>query len=104
MVNTPWMTRREAAAYARVSPQTIDAWRKAGLPSSKQGRRVLIDRRDLDRFLRAQQGESESAYRERLLYGLGVCEDTDPAHRMTTTELEQHVREAGLLPPASLVA
>lgn len=50
--NTPWMTRREAAAYARVSPQTIDAWRKAGLPSVKRGRTVLISRDDLQEFLR----------------------------------------------------
>lgn len=101
--NTPWMTRREAATYARVSEQTIDAWRKAGLPSSKRGRRVLIDRRDLDRFLRAQD-EGESVYRAWLLHELGVCEDTDPAHTMTNAELEQHMREAGLLPPVSLVA
>lgn len=60
MVNsTPWMTRREAATYARVSEQTIDAWRKAGLPSAKRGRRVLIDRRELDEFLRAQQEDED---------------------------------------------
>lgn len=54
MVNsdTPWMTRREAAAYARVSTQTIDAWRRAGLASSKKGRTVLIARGDLEQFLR----------------------------------------------------
>lgn len=51
--NTPWMTRREAGAYARVSPQTIDAWRKAGLPSIKRGRTVLIHRNDLEEFMRA---------------------------------------------------
>lgn len=55
MVNTPWMTRDEAAEYARVTTQTIDDWRKAGLPAAKPGRVVLIERQDLDDFLRGKK-------------------------------------------------
>lgn len=52
-----WMSRRQAAAYAGVSVETIDKWRKVGvagatLTSVKKGRRVLIASGDLELFLR----------------------------------------------------
>ena len=50
------MTRKEAAIYAGVSTDTIDNWRKAGCIKDRKladGRpgRVLIDRKDLKRYL-----------------------------------------------------
>lgn len=53
---SPLMTRKEAAIYAGVSTDTIDNWRKAGcikdrkLANGRPGR-VLIDRKDLKRYL-----------------------------------------------------
>ena len=53
---SPLMTRKEAAIYAGVSTDTIDNWRKAGyikdckLADGRPGR-VLIDRKDLKRYL-----------------------------------------------------
>ena len=47
-----WLTRREAAAYARVSVSTIDRALKAGsLRSTKPNRRRLIHREWLDHWL-----------------------------------------------------
>ena len=53
---SPLMTRKEAAIYAGVSTDTIDNWRKAGCIKDRKladGRpgRVLIDRKDLKRYL-----------------------------------------------------
>lgn len=51
-----WITRKEAAGYAKVSPDTIDNWRKAGkikfikLADGRPGA-VRISRRSLERFL-----------------------------------------------------
>ena len=53
---SPWMSRKEAAAYAGVREDTIDNWRKAGyikdckLAEGRPGR-VLIDRKSLKRYL-----------------------------------------------------
>lgn len=56
---SPWMTRREAAKYARVSTDTIDNWCTAGhIKKSKLGvgrpGSVLIDRDSLEKFLRSR--------------------------------------------------
>lgn len=51
MVTTVWLSRKQAAAHAGVSDQTIDAWRRAGLPSTKIGRVVRIKQDDLDAFM-----------------------------------------------------
>lgn len=53
---SPWMSRKNAAAYADVCEDTIDNWRKAGCIKDRKladGRpgRVLIDRKDLKRHL-----------------------------------------------------
>lgn len=53
---SPWITRKEAAAYAGVSTDTIDNWLKAGkvkynkLADGRPGA-VRISRRSLERFL-----------------------------------------------------
>jgi excisionase family DNA binding protein len=31
MIETPWMTRKDAALYMRVSVQTIDRWARDGM-------------------------------------------------------------------------
>jgi hypothetical protein len=63
LIPTPWLTKSEAAEYARVSEATIDRWRLPD-PMTKQPRlksiktsdsrrgTVLIHRDDLDLALR----------------------------------------------------
>ncbi len=49
-----WLTRREAARYLRACEGMIDKLIKSGrLPVAKLGRRVLIDRLEIDRRLAA---------------------------------------------------
>lgn len=54
---TPWMSREEAAAYARCSTDTIDNWLASGhvlhskLGSGRPGR-VLIERDSLENYIR----------------------------------------------------
>lgn len=56
---SPWMTRAEAAKYAKCSTDTIDNWVNKGyllrakLDAGKPGS-VLIDRASLERFLRSK--------------------------------------------------
>jgi 6-phosphofructokinase 1 len=47
-----WMTKDEAAEYAKVSPRTIQRWISShALPSARRGRVLRIRRADLDKFL-----------------------------------------------------
>lgn len=51
---SPWLTRAEAAAYAKVNPDTLDEARKRGdLTASRPGGmgRFRYHRADLDRWL-----------------------------------------------------
>jgi excisionase family DNA binding protein len=52
-----WMTVAEAAEYSRMSVRTIRSWLVCdsvnALPCRRVGRRVLIRRSELDRFLDA---------------------------------------------------
>jgi excisionase family DNA binding protein len=51
---TVWMTRREAAAYLKISVRTLDAWRRAGRvrPHKVEGlRTVRYSQQDLDAAL-----------------------------------------------------
>lgn len=48
----PFLSRAAAADLADVSEATIDRWRNKGLPSSKIGGRVLIERGDLLDWIR----------------------------------------------------
>ena len=57
--NTPYMTRSEAAEYARVSKDTIDNWcENAYIEKSKLGGgragAVLISRESLEKFIRSR--------------------------------------------------
>lgn len=55
-VPPPLLSRRDAAAYLGVQPQTLAAWactKRVKLPYSKLGRRVMYRRDDLDRFVQA---------------------------------------------------
>ena len=45
------LTVRDAAAYARVSEQTIRRWITAGLKIYRAGRQIRIDEQDLIGFL-----------------------------------------------------
>lgn len=50
------LSRREAAAYLGVQPQTLAAWactKRVKVPYTKLGRRVMYRRDDLDRFVQA---------------------------------------------------
>lgn len=49
---TPWLTRHEAADYAKVSWRTIDRWREDGLKASTIAGTVRIHIDDLNEFLR----------------------------------------------------
>jgi excisionase family DNA binding protein len=47
-----WLTRREVATYLRASQGTVDKLLREGrLPVAKLGRRVLIDRLEVDKRL-----------------------------------------------------
>jgi excisionase family DNA binding protein len=47
-----WLTRREAASYLRICEVMLDRIIKQGrLPVAKLGRRVLIDRLEIDKRL-----------------------------------------------------
>lgn len=53
-VDTPWMTRREAAAYCRVSLETFDRWVKdSAVPKRKAAgtQSVRFHRDDLDALM-----------------------------------------------------
>ena len=56
---SPWMTRAEAARYARVSTDTIDTWctakyiKRSKLAAGKPGN-VRIDQGSLEKFLRSR--------------------------------------------------
>lgn len=55
MSGSPYMTRKEAAAYARVSTKTIDRWRQHGLIGTYGNVRVvLVKRSDIDAHLAAK--------------------------------------------------
>lgn len=50
--DSPWMSVAEAAEYLRVSEYTVRVRVKAGeIPSSRVGDRVVLHRRELDRWL-----------------------------------------------------
>lgn len=58
------LDNREAAAYLKVSPNTLDVWRSekrfSNLPYIKIGSRVFYWKRDLDNFLEAQTVRGEA--------------------------------------------
>ena len=54
----PVLTRKEAAAYLSISPQTLAAWasnRRVSIPFSHLGRRVVYRLADLDAFIAANR-------------------------------------------------
>lgn len=54
-----WLTRTEAATRACVTERTIDRWLKDGmLIKYRQGKRVLIDQKELERKLGVKVWES----------------------------------------------
>lgn len=61
-VQTPWLTRREAAAYVRVSLETFDRWvKERDVPKHKAAgtQSVRFRREDLDALMvPVQPGES----------------------------------------------
>lgn len=59
-----WLTLDEAASYARVSPRTLDSWRRDGLPAHRHGRRVLVSRDDLDAWIVDRAGPKSATSRK----------------------------------------
>lgn len=58
-IDSPWLTREEAATYAKVSKDTVDNWIKSGYIryiKTAEGRpgRILIDKCSLEKFLRSK--------------------------------------------------
>lgn len=50
LMNQRWLSRKEAAAYLRICEVLLDKLIKSGrLPAGKIGRRVIIDRLEIDR-------------------------------------------------------
>lgn len=50
---------RQAAPFLGVSPFTVRAWlRQRRIPFYRCGRRIVLDRADLERFLRAHRVEA----------------------------------------------
>jgi excisionase family DNA binding protein len=47
-----WLTRREVATYLRASQGTVDKLLREGrLPVARLGKRILVDRLEVDRLL-----------------------------------------------------
>lgn len=58
-IQSPWMTREEAAEYARVTPQTLEQAVEAGeLRCRRVGRRVLFHRDWVDAWLEAVEEQT----------------------------------------------
>lgn len=58
-MTTDWMTRKEVAAYLRISTRTVDRWREAGfLKAYPRGGRILYRRSEVDAALRSAHGEA----------------------------------------------
>lgn len=53
MLDSPYLTAREAAAYMRVSVPTLERWRANGVGPrfTRGGARILYHRADLDSWL-----------------------------------------------------
>lgn len=80
-----YLGTKEAAAYLGLSPKTLEKLRVTGEgpPYAKAGRRVIYDRRDLDRWV---------AERKRRFTG-GSAEGDDAVEEDDTTEEEDSVGE-----------
>ena len=52
-MESPWLTSKQAAQYAQVSPRTLAEWLKAGLKCSRVGHTIRIHRDWLDEYLSA---------------------------------------------------
>lgn len=50
-IPSPWLTKSEAAKYAKVSERTIDNWRLGGLAWSAPSSTILIHVADLDKYI-----------------------------------------------------
>ncbi len=55
------LTTEQAAEHAGVSPKTVRAWIGEGLAATHRGRRRMIYRRDLERWLAGHREGPESA-------------------------------------------
>jgi len=63
-----WLTIKEAATYARVSPRLIRKWLKSGLKHIEMNRKVKrINVHDLDDFLRSHPSPPSSPQLSTLL-------------------------------------
>lgn len=61
----PLLTRKEIAGLFRVSLVTINKWKKAGLPSHKQGGRVYFLRSEVIAYLKQKKGMKAQEYLDR---------------------------------------
>jgi excisionase family DNA binding protein len=52
------LTKQEAAKFLKVSPSAIDSYRKAGLPSYKVGRKVLLKQADIMKALTPSKSQA----------------------------------------------
>ena len=53
---TTWITRQQLADHVQVNVDTVDRWRKAGLPSIKTGPRLVrFDREAALDWIRSQE-------------------------------------------------
>ena len=63
MRESPFLTLPEVATYARTSIASVRSWIASGLlPSTRPGRRRLVNVADLDEFLR--RGRRDIGHRE----------------------------------------
>ncbi len=52
-IESPWLTKRQAAEYLALSTRSIDYARQRGaIPFHRVGRKVIMHRDDLDRYMR----------------------------------------------------
>lgn len=59
-VDTPHMTLAETALYMTLSRRKVGALVTSGeLPSSKIGRRRIVDRKDVDAYIARHRGSSQ---------------------------------------------
>lgn len=67
MTNSPWLTFNEACKYARLNPNKVrDLLQSGQIPARKVGKKWIISRHEIDRYL-GEPGEKARSFVRRIL-------------------------------------
>jgi hypothetical protein len=97
-VDSPLLTRHEAAGYCRVGLRTFDRRVSPHVRALSIGARILFDRRDIDTWLETQKDGRFTEIRERRFTpsGSGLQRDVviDPPARQIAQRLKKKLLES----------